>query len=381
MTRKIIISINTSWNLVNFRSGLITALIDAGYEVVAVAPYDEYADRLPSLGCRYIHLAMDNRGTHPVRDIILFFRFLRLMWQEKPDVFLAYTIKPNIYGSMAAHCMRIPVVNNIAGLGAVFINKSWLTSVVMKMYRVALSRSRTVFFQNAEDQEIFVTQGLVRKDVAELLPGSGVDLTKFAASENVSGHNKNERFRFLLVARMIGDKGINEFVQAARYIKSKGHQNVEFCLLGFLDVLNPTAISREQMNAWVNEGVVLYLGETDDVRPFISTADCIVLPSYREGTSRVLLEAAAMAKPILATDVAGCREVVEDKVNGLLCRPRDAQDLAEKMTDFLSYSTDNLKEMGRNGRIKIENEFDEQIVVKKYLSIVQKLTFNYCYRD
>lgn len=366
---KIMIASNTAWSIYNFRSGLIRALLVAGYEVVAVAPPDEYAKRIVSLGCRFVPLPMDNKGTHPGRDLLLLWRFYGLMRREKVGIFLGYTIKPNIYGSIAARALRIPVINNIPGLGAVFIHESWLTKLVRLMYRIALSRSFLVFFLNEDDRSLFIDQGLVKKEKAYLLPGEGIDLKRFSPVP----YKSSNPIRFLLSARMLWDKGVGEFVEAARILRQRGIA-AECCLLGFLDVQNPAAISRAQMEAWVAEGAVRYLGTTDDVRAEIAAADCVVLPSYyREGIPRTLLEAAAMARPIITTDAVGCREVVEDGVNGFLCRPRDAQDLAEKMARIVAMSPEARAAMGQRGREKVEREFDERIVIERYLATIAQL--------
>jgi glycosyltransferase involved in cell wall biosynthesis len=365
---KIIITLNTAWNLINFRAGLIRALVSAGYEVVAVAPHDEYVVRLSELGCRYMPLPMDNKGTHPGRDALLFLRFLRLLRNEKPDVYLGYTVKPNVYGSLAANVLGIPVINNIAGLGAVFIKGGWLASLLRGLYRLALSRSAKVFFQNNDDRQMFVSGGLVDVSITDVLPGSGIDLIKFSPV-SLPGISP---IRFVLIARMLVDKGVGEFVEAARQLKRRG-VNAEFCLLGFLDVQNPAAISRVKMDEWVAEGAVSYLGVSDDVRNEIAEADCVVLPSYREGTPRTLLEAAAMARPIVTTDSVGCREVVDDGINGFLCRPKDAVDLADKLAQMAAMSPAERKAMGLRGREKIERQFDEQIVINKYLEAIEAI--------
>jgi len=366
---KIVIALNTAWNLVNFRAGLIRALVAKGYEVVAVAPNDEYAPRLAELGCRFVALPMDNKGTHPGRDLALFFRFLNLLRRERPDVFLGYTVKPNIYGSLAAHVLGIPVVNNIAGLGAVFIRGSWLTRLVRLLYKFALSRSRHVFFQNDEDMRMFVEQGLVAADKVSRLPGSGVDLSAFCYAPMQPLENRP--FRFLLVARLLWDKGVGEYVEAARMVRRK-YPTVKFQLLGFLDVKNPTAVSSVEMSAWVDEGVVEYLGAAEDVKPYLIAADCVVLPSYREGVPRALLEAAAIGRPIVTTDAVGCHDAVVDGVNGLLCRVADAKDLAEKLIRMIEMPHEERELMGRAGRIKMEMEFDEKIVIDRYLRVIEE---------
>lgn len=368
VNNKIVIALNAAWNLVNFRASLIRALVAAGYEVVAVAPPDNYAPRLAKLSCRYVPLSMDNKGTHPGRDLLLFWRFLQLMRKEKPSVYLGYTVKPNIYGSLAAHLLGIPVINNIAGLGTVFIQESWLTRLVRGLYRLTLSRSAKVFFQNNEDRALFVSRKLVSDADTDLLPGSGVDLDRFAP---VSLPDKKP-LRFLLIARMLWDKGVGEFVEAARILKKQG-LDVEFCLLGFLDVQNLTAISRQQMDEWVGEGVIRYLGVSDNVVEEIELADCVVLPSYREGMPRTLLEAAAMGRPIVATDAVGCREVVDNGINGYLCKPRDAVDLADKISKVVALSHAERTVMGLRGREKMEQEFDERIVIDKYLRAIKTI--------
>lgn len=303
-----------------------------------------------------------------MRDLLLLCRFFGLMRAERPDAFLGYTVKPNVYGSLAARALAIPVINNIAGLGAVFIKGGWLNQLVKGLYQVALSRSRKVFFQNDDDRQLFITSRLVIESVTDLLPGSGIDLAKFSPAPLPAG----APVRFLLIARMLWDKGVGEFVEAARLLKQRG-VDAECCLLGFLDVQNPAAISRQQMNDWVAEGAVRYLGVSDNVREEIAQADCVVLPSYREGTPRTLLEAAAMARPIVTTDAVGCREVVDDGINGYLCKPKDASDLADKMELIVSLTHAEREAMGLRGRKKVEREFDERIVICKYLSAIEEV--------
>lgn len=368
---KVLISINAAWNFTNFRAGLIRALVAAGYDVVAVAPHDQYAGRLTDLGCRFVPLPMDNQGTHPGRDAVLLSRFVRLLMRERPDVYLGYTVKPNVYGSLAAHWLGIPVINNIAGLGVVFGKTGPLVRVVRGLYRMALRRSAKVFFQNDDDRQLFIGGGLVRAAATGLLPGSGIDLTRFSVAPLHAASGADRPYRFLLVARMLWEKGVGEFAEAAELIRARW-PNAECCLLGFLDVQNPGAISRAQMDTLVSSGVT-YLGMSDDVRTEIAAADCVVLPSYyREGTPRSLLEAAAMGRPIITTDAVGCREVVDDGVNGYLCEPRNAKDLADKMEQLLSLTDAQRTEMGLRGRAKMERQFDEQIVIGRYLAAIEE---------
>ncbi|TPJ55189.1 glycosyltransferase family 4 protein [Mesorhizobium sp. B2-6-4] len=368
--RKIIISINTSWNVVNFRKGLIEALQGRGYEVVVAAPRDEYSRLIPPMGCRYVEIEMDNSGTSPFRDMVLLWRYWRLLRRERPLAFVGFTIKPNVFGSLAANLNGIPVINNVSGLGTVFVRGGLLQKIAKVLYRLALARSKIVFFQNDDDRMLFVSERLVRKELTALLPGSGVDLIRFSPAPRQS--QSSGAIVFLLVARLLWDKGVGEFVEAARQMR-RNMPGARFQLLGFLDVENRTAVSRAQVERWAGEGLVEYLGTTDDVRPFLDAADCVVLPSYREGTPRSLLEAAAMGKPLIASDVPGCREVVDHGVNGLLCKVKDAGDLASKMLEFATMDAASRNRMGMESRSKVERQFSERIVIECYMTQIGKL--------
>jgi glycosyltransferase involved in cell wall biosynthesis len=341
---------------------MIRALIADGFEIIAVAPRDEYVEKLCALGLRYVSMPMDNKGTSPLRDLGLLLRFYGFLRHERPVAYLGYTIKPNIYGSLAAQSLGIPVINNIAGLGATFIRTSWLTQVAKLLYRLALGRSRRVFFQNQADRALFLAERLVREMQTGLLPGSGVDLARFTplASRPADG-----QLRFLLVARMLWDKGVGEFIEAARRVRQTNPE-ARFQLLGFLDVLNPAAIDRSVVEGWVAEGLVEYLGVAEDVRPHLAAADCVVLPSYREGLSRSLIEAAAMGRPLIATDVPGCRELIEEGINGFLAEARDAGSLAHAIATFCNLSDARREDMGAASRRKAMAEFDEAVVVDHY---------------
>lgn len=372
MNQNIIISSNSAWSLHNYRSGLIKALLENGYNVTAVAPDDDFSGRVRDVGARFVSLPMDNHGTNPGQDLLLLARYLRLFLVEKPIVYLGYTVKPNIYGSIAAHLAGIPVVNNIGGLGATFVERSLLTRIVKGLYRCGLYRSDRVFFQNREDQEMFVKGRVVRASAVDRLPGSGIDLARYRPKTRKCGDDGS--FRFLLVSRMLRYKGIVEYVDAARMLRNRFPRAV-FDLLGFVDEGDKNSITIEELRAWESEGLVRYLGETDDVASYLSNADCVVLPSYyREGVPRSLLEAAAMARPIITTDTVGCREVVDDSVNGYVCAPRDAADLAEKMTRMLMLTTEERMAMGQSGRRKMEYEFDEKLVIHRYLEVIKGIS-------
>lgn len=359
---RVVICANTAWNLWNFRRGLIRALLDAGVEVFAVAPADKYAPALVGMGCRFEDMPMDSMGTSPLKDTHLLLRFRKLFRRIRPHFFLGYTIKPNIYGSIAAQLCGVATINNISGLGNAFLRKNWLNRIVRTLYAWSLVRSDHVFFQNPDDRALFLDLGLVKAGRSSLLPGSGVDLAHFLPAPP-----RGDEVRFLLIARLLWDKGVGEYVEAARIVRQR-FPGTRFQLLGFLGPENPSAIDRRTLEDWIAEGAVEYVGRRDDVRPVIADADCMVLPSYYpEGTPRTLLEGAAMGKPLIATDVPGCREVIEHGVNGYLCQPRDPADLANKIGEFLQLTEGNLAAMRAASRRKAERQFDENIVIRAYL--------------
>lgn len=362
----VLLSVNTAWNAWNFRAGLLDAIMRNGYRAVVAAPADSYAPRLVQAGCEFVDLPMDSNGTHPGRDLQLLLRYVTLLRAQAPVAYLGYTIKPNVYGSMAAQLLGIPVINNIAGLGAAFIDDSVVTRVARLLYRTALRRSSKVFFQNPHDHRLFIDGGLAGEDVSDLLPGSGIAPGRYQAAP-VSGDGS--RFRFLLVGRMLVNKGVVEYAEAARIVRRQ-LPDARFQLLGPVNAANPNSVSPDAIAAWHAEGLVEYLGAADDVRPYLAAADCVVLPSYREGVPRTLLEAAAMARPIVASRVPGCVDVVEDGVNGLLCEARDAADLARAMLGMASMPLAGRQRMGAAGRRKVEAEFDEALVIRKYLDAI-----------
>ncbi|WP_298268348.1 glycosyltransferase family 4 protein [Geobacter sp.] len=365
----IFITANTTWYTFNFRRRLIAALREQGHRITVLAPRDEYVARIEALGVRHLHLEMDNAGTNPLCELVTLSRLSALLRREKPELILSFTPKVNIYVSLAARLSGIPVVANVSGLGTGFMRGSLLKTVMMGLYRLSFRHPHTVFFQNEEDRSEFIRTGLVDSKRTRRLPGSGVDL-KWFTPEQHAGPRKH--CVFLLVARLLWDKGVREFVEAARQLKSK-YPETEFRLLGFLDVQNPSAVSRSDVERWEAEGVITYLGSTDDVRTYYADADCVVLPSYREGTPRTLLEASSMGLPTIATDAVGCRDAVDNGVTGLLCKVRDAADLAAKMALMILMSPEERAEMGMAGRAKMEREFDERIVIERYVAVIREI--------
>ena len=363
---KIVMSINASWNIFNFRKDLIGAFQHAGYRFTALAPEDEYSQRLTEWGVDFRPIRIDQKGMSPLRDLRLLRDYRSALRALRPDVFLGYTIKPNIYGSLAAQSLGIPVINNVSGLGTAFLGSGLLTRAASALYRAAFKRSSTVFFQNKDDRALFLQKHLVAPRQARLLPGSGVDLAFFAPSDAPRAPGP---FRFLFIGRLLWDKGVREFIDAARLVRRQ-FPEARFALLGFVDSANRTAVDRAELDSWVGEGLVEYLGASDDVRPHILRADCVVLPSYREGLPRALLEGAAMAKPLIATDVPGCRDVVRQGENGLLCAVRDSNALARAMMQMISMTEAERAHIGRRGRAHVEANFDQRLVSELYLAAI-----------
>jgi len=361
VSKTIAIVINTSWNIYNFRVGLLKALQEEGYKIIAIAPYDEYAQKLEDLGFEYHEIKMNNKGTNPLEDAKLIWDFYRLYKKLNIDALLHYTIKPNIYGAMAAKMLGVPVIANISGLGTVFLEDGTSSKIARFLYKVALTHPQKIFYQNSHDRDLFVDSNLVKAEKTALLAGSGMDCEKFAP-RNVT--RKSESMNFLFVARLLKDKGIVEYVDAARELHAQ--HDVKCYILGAYYEGNPSAISPEQMKVWEEEGSVIYLGVSDDVGEHMAGVDCVVLPSYREGLSRVLLEAASMEKPLITTRVPGCQEVVDDGVNGYLCEVKNSTDLKNVMQKMMLLSPDARERMGKKGRQKVIAEFDEKRVIESY---------------
>lgn len=361
-----VLAANSSWNIANFRAPLISALRARGWRVVVVAPEDSSAAAVRAMGAELVPIAIDSGGTSIVRDAQLLAHYWRTLRAIGPQLFLGFTVKPNIYGSLAAGLLRIRVINNISGLGTAFMQPGLLNRLVSQLYRRALRRSERVFFQNRHDRDLFVGRGLVRSGQAQVIPGSGVDLDRFRPAPS---RGSGRPLRFLFVGRLLRDKGLVEFAEAARLVR-RSRPDIEFQVLGFGGSNNPSAVPEALVECWRDEGLLTYLGETDDVRPFLEDCDCVVLPSYREGLPRALLEGAAMARPMIATDVPGCSAVVVDGENGFLCSARSPSSLAEAMERMLRLTLPERQAMGRKARDLVERQFDQRLVVEAYLEAI-----------
>jgi glycosyltransferase involved in cell wall biosynthesis len=363
-----VLAANSAWNILNFRSGLIRGLMQHGYDPVVIAPADSAADqRIATLGVEWLRVDVDRSGLNPVADLRLLAGYRRILKQVRPLAFLGFTAKPNIYGCLAARTTATVAIPNISGLGTAFMRKGPLQAIVSGLYRLALAGASTIFFQNPDDRKLFIDRRLVRPERARLLPGSGVDLDRFPAAPLDAA-----ALQFLFVGRLLGDKGVREFVDGARIVRTR-HPDARFRFLGPLDEGNRTAIRQSELEAWVKEGTIEYIGQADDVRPYLVEATAVVLPSYREGLPRTLLEAAAIARPLIATDVPGCRELVEEGINGFRCRSRDAASLAEAMERLAHLSAGERRTMGNASRQMVEERFSEEFVIEAYLDALGKL--------
>lgn len=376
---KIAIVANTAWYVANFRLNLMRALRHAGHEVIAIAPPDvapaQDSARITAAGFKHCVWPLSGRGKNPLTELGAVLGLLRWLKDEGVDVVLSYTPKGNIYSALARACLPCRQIANVSGLGSSFIAGNLLTKVVLALYRLTFARIDWVFFQNEDDRQIFLRAGLVSEARSERIPGSGVDLQHFqptplpVSSPDVGSP---EPRTFLLIARLLGDKGVREFVEAARRVRDEWPQ-MQFQLLGLAEADNPTAIRAEELSAWLAEGVVSYLGHHSDVRPFIAEAHGVVLPSYREGVPRTLLEAGAMGRPLIATDVPGCRDTITPGLNGWLCPARDPSALAAALTRMALLPRATLETMGAQSALKMQREFSEEQVIERYLERVGRI--------
>ncbi len=366
---KIAFVANTSWSIYNFRLGLLLRLKEFGYEVIVIAPKDHYSSKLIAAGFQFYAFPFDSYNRNPFAELLGIIKLIRLYRSVAPDLIFHYTAKPNIYGTIAAWICGLRSIAIATGLGIFRESKAKLTKWALRwLYRMTGWLSKEVWFLNQDDLDFFLQSRLVKKEKTTLLPSEGVDITWF--SPNYHQYQKErKKIRFLFAGRIVWSKGIKEFYEAAATLKRK-YSDVEFDLIGFIVPEHPDGVSYKLLQKWQHSQSVNYLGQTEDIRPFIEEADCIVLPSYHEGVSRVLLEAASMAKPIIATNVVGCKEVVDHGVNGFLCNVKDSKDLARKMELFLDLPPSQRYKMGLAGRKKVIREFDEERIIGVYLKSI-----------
>lgn len=356
---------NSDSGLYDFRKELLEALLKEGYEVRVSVPDTGYVSRLKALGCSYHPVSMERRGMNPAKDLALFRSYVRLLRQVRPAVVLTYTIKPNIYGGLACRLTRRPYLVNITGLGTALEHGGLLQKMLVVLYRLALSGADCIFFQNERNRQFMQEKGCVKKRaVTRILPGSGVNVTRHTAKP----YPAEGKIHFLSVLRIMQDKGIEELMEAAGQIHA-AHPETVFDLLGSYEEETKNKY-QPRLEDLQKRGIIQYYGYRDDVPAFYESCHALIHPSYHEGMSNVLLEAAATARPVLASDIPGCRETFVDGVSGFSFPPGDAQGLTQALERFLALTHEERKAMGEAGRAYVEANFDRTQVVKQYLKAI-----------
>ncbi|MCI8994839.1 MAG: glycosyltransferase family 4 protein [Lachnospiraceae bacterium] len=345
----------------NFRHEIIERLLQDGYKVGVVLPYGEKVELLKKEGCFFFETKVDRRGTSIWKDAKLFFTYYKLLRQEKPDIILTYTIKPNIYGSLAAGIQKIPCIVNITGLGSAVENEGIMKKISLSLYKLALRNVNYVFFQNQSNRNLFIKRHIcVGKH--DLLPGSGVNVKRQSLQKYPEGKTK-----FVFVGRLMREKGIEEYLYAARVMK-QNYPDTEFHICGFCEEAYLQKVKELQ-----EKKIVTYHGMVQDMRDIYREMSCIVLPSYHEGMSNVLLEAAATGRPGIASRIPGCEEIIEHGKTGYLFERKSREQLCETIEKFLCLSYEERANMGLAARRKMEKDFDRKIIVNKYMDVIKEL--------
>ena len=363
MSNNILVFSNSISGLFTFRREVMAAIASSGYEVYLVGPEDDnsihsYSD----IGCQIVPITFSARGMNPLSELKLLRTYCRLIKQYRPVIVLTYTIKPNIYGGMACRLMKVPQVANITGLGDALENKGWLQKLTIALYRIGLRKARRVFFQNQYNRDFCKNHKIVGENTG-LLPGSGVNLTH----HQFQPYPEDENNRFMFMGRLIRDKGAQEYLNTAEVIATK-YPGTEFWILGGYSDEYKT-----QVADLIDRGCLKYFKATKDIRPYLKDVHCTIMPSYHEGMSNVNLESAANGRPVITTSVPGCRETVDDGESGYLCEAKSAESLTAAVERFISIPYEQKKEMGENGRKKVEKEFDRQLVVDAYLKEIESI--------
>ena len=363
MPGKVLVLTNNIGGLHSFRKEVMKAIVETGYEVYISEPDDDDRSKyFEDLGCHIIKTVFDRRGMNPIADFKLMLQYRRMIKQLGPNAVLSYTIKPNIYGGIACRLTRAPQIANVTGLGDAMENGGWLQKLTISLYKIGIGKAKCVFFQNETNKAFCESQGIVGLKT-RLLPGSGVNLEHHRYQELPP----DGIIRFLFISRLLRDKGTEEFFEMAKAIKGK-YPQVEFQILGWCE-----GNYKKQLDELIENGTINYLGSTSDVRPFLAKVHCTIMPSYHEGMSNVNLESAANGRPVITTDVPGCRETVDDGVTGFLVKAKNAESLIDGVERFLSLPYEDKQKMGLMARRKVEQEFDRNIVVKAYLEEIESI--------
>lgn len=368
---KICIAANSSRYIWNFRMNLAHALLELGHEVVTMSPNGEEVQTIRDLGIAHIDIALNPSGVNPLKELLTIIKMTSLFRKHSVDIVLTSTPKVNLYTAISNLFSKRKQIANVSGLGSGYLRQDWVSSVLNSLYKLVFKRVDYVFFENKDDLSEFSRLGFVEKSYCEAIPGLGVDLKHFYFHQLPT--SSNNLISFIMISRLIGDKGVREYFEAARLVRQV-HPNTLFLLLGDSNPNNPTCIPQDEFNRLINQGDVNHYEHTSDVRPYLQQAHCMVLPSYREGMSRTLLEAAAMGRPLIASNVPGCREAIDHGLNGFLCKPRNPSDLADQILTFLTLSRPEMEAMGIASRGKISNQFSETYVIQRYRHILSKFS-------
>lgn len=358
---KILILANSDVGLYKFRKELIEELIKV-HKVTISLPNGEFVKSLKDIGCEFIETKISRRGTNPITDLKLILQYKNIIKQVKPDIVLSYTIKPNVYGGIVCRMLKIPYIPNITGLGTAVENGGILQNLTLFLYKIALKKASCVFFQNEANKDFLLNKGII-KGRHKLIPGSGVNLSYY----NILDYPKDDTINFLFISRVMKQKGIDQYLDTAEYIKKK-YKNTHFHVLGFCE-----EEYEEKLNDMHTRGIIKYHGMQNDVLKFYKISHCTIHPTYYpEGMSNVLLESAACGRPIITTNRSGCKEIVDDGINGYVVEERNSKELIEKVEKFINLSYEDKKQLGLAGRTKVEKEFSRQIVVDAYMEEIDK---------
>lgn len=359
--KKILILANNDVGLYNFRKELIQELVDKEFKVYAALPDGKRIKDLEKLGCTFIETDIDRRGSNPIKDLKLFRTYLKILKEVKPQVVLTYTVKPNIYGGIACRVKRIPYIINVTGLGSSFLDKGLLHHIVVTLSRISFRKAKKVFFQNTANRDLLVKQKIVKNNDG-LIPGSGVNLNTY---EVLQYPDETQPISFNFIARIMKDKGIDEYLQAATYIKKK-YPSIIFNVIGMID----QSQYEEILKVHEEQGIIVYRGFQGDMTPLIKESSCTINPSYTEGMSNVLLESAASGRPVIASRIPGCQEIISEGLSGYTFEVKNTEDLIQQIEKFINLTYKQRVCMGILGREKVEKEFNREIVIKEYMKVI-----------
>ncbi|MFP7492496.1 glycosyltransferase family 4 protein [Terribacillus saccharophilus] len=362
--KKILILSNHFITIYNFRKELINELINKGHKVYISLPSSEQNDYFTKIGCEIIETKVDRRGLNPLKDLSLIVRYIKIMKEIKPDVVFSYTIKPNIYGSIASRITGNKQINNVTGTGATFVNKGLISSIAKALYRMTFVNTYKVFFQNSGDKDFFVKNNMVRNNYS-VIPGSGVNLQEFKIEEM----DETNGITFIYIGRIMKIKGIEEFLECAKQIKQK-YPKVKFLVAGFVEEEKYEEILKD----YTSKGYIEYIGFQKDIRRWIKSSTCTILPSHAgEGVPNVLLETSACARICIASDINGSQDVVEHTKTGFLFEAGNVTQLKTQVEKVIQLNLKERRDMGLAGRKRIEENYDRNFVIDRYVKEVDSL--------